>query len=183
MKLVVGLGNPGRRYEGTRHNLGFRVVDCLAERHAIALSRRRFEALVGDGAIGACRVLLAKPQTYVNLSGRAVAPLVRWHKCPLDDLLVVCDDLSLDLGRLRVRRKGSHGGHNGLRSIIECLGTECFARVRIGIGRGADAVAHVLGRFGADEEPLAEAALGRAADAVGVWLDDGIDAAMNAFNR
>lgn len=182
MKVVVGIGNPGSRYAGTRHNLGFRVVDRLAERHGIAASRRRFDSLVGDGAIGTSRVLLVKPQTFVNLTGSAVAPLLRWHKCPTDALLVVTDDLHLELGRLRVRRKGSHGGHNGLRSIIEALGTDGFARVRIGIGQGPDAVGHVLGHFGPDEEPVVESAIDKAADAVVAWLDRGIDAVMNALN-
>ena len=184
MNVVVGIGNPGPRYTATRHNLGFRVVDRLAERYAIALSRRRFDALVGDGSAGARRVLLVKPQTYVNLSGSAVAPLMRWHKRPLEDLLVVTDDLSLDLGKLRVRRRGSSGGHNGLRSIIECLGTDAFARVRIGIGRGrgSDPVAHVLGRFEPDEAPVAEGAIEQAVGAVETWLEQGIEAAMNACN-
>ena len=182
MKVVVGIGNPGSRYAATRHNLGFRVVDRLAERHGIAVTRRRFDALVGEGAVGASRVLLVKPQTFVNLTGSAVAPLLRWHKCSIGDILVVTDDLNLELGRLRVRSQGSHGGHNGLRSLIECLGTEAFSRVRIGIGQGRDAVGHVLCRFGPDEEPLAESAADKAADAVGVWLDRGINAAMDAFN-
>jgi len=182
MKVVVGIGNPGRSYEETRHNLGFRVVDRLAERHAVAVSRRRFDALVGDGHIAAQHVLLVKPQTFVNLSGSAVAPLVRWHKCTLDDLMVVCDDLNLELGKVRVRRQGSSGGHNGLTSIIECLGSDAFARVRLGIGRGSDAVAHVLGQFGRDEEPEAALAVDKAAGAVEMWLGQGIDAAMNAFN-
>ena len=184
MKVVVGIGNPGRRYEGTRHNLGFRVVDRLAGRHGIVVSRRRFDALSGDGLVGAQRALLVKPQTYVNLSGSAVAPHVRWHKCPLDHLLVVCDDLNLDLGRLRTRRKGSSGGHNGLASIIECLGTDAFARIRVGIGRGRghDPVAHVLSRFDRDEEPVIESVVDRAVDAVEAWLAGGTDAVMNAFN-
>ena len=184
MKVVVGIGNPGRRYEGTRHNLGFRAIDRLCGRYAIELSRRRFDALVGEGRTASARVLLVKPQTYVNLSGSSVAPLLRWHKRPLEDLLVVHDDLNLDLGKLRVRRKGSSGGHNGLASIIECLGSEAFGRVRIGIGRGrgSDAVAHVLGHFEPDEEPVAEQAIDAAADAIELWLDQGIDAAMNAFN-
>jgi len=184
MKVVVGIGNPGKRYEGTRHNLGFRVIDLLAARHAIAISRRRFDALAGDGLIDGHRVLLVKPQTFVNLSGSAVAPLMRWHKCTTDDLLVVTDDLNLELGSLRIRRKGSSGGHNGVQSVIDCLGTKDFARVRIGIGRGQspDPVAHVLGRFGRDEQPVAETAIDKAADAVDQWVRDGIDAAMNRLN-
>ena len=184
MKVVVGIGNPSTRYEGTRHNLGFRVIDRLAGCHAIDVRRRRFDALVGEGRMAAHRVLLVKPQTFVNLSGSAVAPLLRWHKCAADDLLVVTDDLNLELGTLRVRRRGSSGGHNGVQSIIGCLGTKDFARVRIGIGRGRgpDPVAHVLGRFGLDEEPLAETAIDRAAQAAALWVEQGIEAAMNTFS-
>ena len=158
MKIVVGIGNPGRRYERTRHNLGFQVVDRLAAEHGLEVSRRRFDARVGEGQIEARRVLLVKPQTYVNLTGSAVAPLLRWHRSSTEDLLVVCDDLNLEPGKLRLRRRGASGGHNGLQSVIECLGTEEFARLRIGIGRGDDAVAHVLGAFAPGERDAAHAA-------------------------
>lgn len=185
MKLVVGIGNPGPRYRRTRHNLGMRVVERLAADEGIPLRRRRFDALVGDGRLAGARVLLVKPQSYVNLTGSAVAPLARWHRCPPQDLLVVCDDMSLGPGRLRLRRRGSSGGHNGLASIIESLGTEEFPRLRVGIGRSAhgDPVAHVLGAFEPDEEPAIEQAVARAADAVRTWLARGIEAAMNDFNR
>lgn len=185
MRLVVGIGNPGRRYEETRHNLGFRVLDRLAADHHIAVSRRRFDALVGQGTIEGSSVLLVKPQTYVNLTGSAVAPLLRWHRCSPADLLVVCDDLNLELGRLRLRSQGSSGGHNGLGSLIECLGTEAFPRLRIGIGRAADAgqVAHVLGTFGPQEREVVEGVVARAADAVRLWLRLGTQAAMNEVNR
>jgi PTH1 family peptidyl-tRNA hydrolase len=184
MKIVVGIGNPGKRYDATRHNLGFRVVDRLAAENGVDLTRRRFDALVGDGAIGAQRVLLVKPQTYVNLSGSAVAPLLRWHRGSLDDLLVVCDDLNLPLGTMRLRRGGGSGGHNGLKSIADCLGSEAFARLRLGISRpeGPDAVGHVLGRFAPDEAKHAAAAVALAIQAVRLWLDQGIEAAMNEFN-
>jgi len=185
MKVVVGIGNPGARYRRTRHNLGFRVADRLADSHAIDIRRRRFDALVGDGHIEATRVLLVKPQTFVNLSGSAVAPLMRWHKCPLDNLLVVLDDLNLELGKLRVRRKGSSGGHNGLQSIIDALGTDEIARVRIGIGRPpqGDPVAHVLSTFDPSEEPAVVHAIDTAQQAVCLWLEQGIGATMNHFNR
>ena len=185
MKLVVGIGNPGKRYESTRHNLGFRVVDRVASDHGVALSRRRFDALVGEGAVVSCRVLLVKPQTFVNLSGAAVAPLLRWHRCSTEDLLVVCDDLNLEPGKLRLRREGSSGGHNGLQSIIECLGAEDFARLRVGIGRGGagDAVAHVLGGPGPGEAAALDAAVADAANAVQLWLRVGTEAAMNVVNR
>jgi len=185
MKIVVGIGNPGKRYERTRHNLGFMVVDRLAADHGAELSRRRFDARVGEGRIEGHQVLLVKPQTYVNLSGSSVAPLLRWHRCSPDDLLVVCDDLNLELGRLRLRHRGSSGGHNGLGSLIECLGSEDFARLRVGIGRGAegDAVSHVLGAIGPREEDAVAAAVAAAADAVRLWLRRGVDAAMNEVNR
>jgi len=185
MKIVVGIGNPGTRYQRTRHNLGFRTVDHLAAQHRIAVSRRRFDARVGEGQINGVRVLLVKPQTYVNLSGSAVAPLLRWYRCPTEDLLVVCDDLNLEPGALRLRRRGSSGGHNGLESIIQCLGTADFPRLRIGIGRGQgrDAVAHVLGTPGPQEQETLDAAIAKAANAVQTWLSEGIDAAMNKANR
>lgn len=183
MKIVVGIGNPGKRYEQTRHNLGFLVVDRLAAEHGIAGRRRRFDALVSEGQIEARPVLLVKPQTYVNLSGSAVAPLLRWYRCPLEDLLVVCDDLNLEPGKLRLRRQGSSGGHNGLQSIAECLGSEEFARLRIGIGRGGEAVAHVLGSFGASERELMEGGVAAAASAVRLWVRLGVEIAMNEVNR
>jgi len=185
MKLVVGIGNPGKRYQHTRHNLGMRVVDRLAAGHGLDLTRRRFDALVGEGTIASQRVLLVKPQTYVNLSGSSVAPLLRWYRCPAEDLLVICDDLNLEPGKLRLRRKGASGGHNGLQSITDCLGTEEFPRLRIGIGRSreADAAAYVLAPFGPAEAPVAEAAVAAAADIVCLWLEQGIDVAMNAINR
>jgi len=185
LKVVVGIGNPGSRYQKTRHNLGFAVADRVAAQAGIAFDRRRFDAAVGDGMAGSQRVLLVKPQTYVNLTGTCVAPLLRWHRCTTGDLLVVCDDLNLELGRLRLRPRGSSGGHNGLESIVECLGTDDFARLRLGIGRGAlgDAVEHVLGRFRPEEESVAAAAVATAAEVVRSWIEHGIDAAMNAYNR
>jgi len=185
MKLVVGIGNPGKRYEQTRHNLGALVIDRLAVEHGIDLSRRRFDALVGQGVIGNERVLLVKPQTYVNLSGNAVAPLMRWHRCEPDALLVVCDDLNLELGRLRLRRGGSSGGHNGLKSVAAALATDDYPRLRVGIGsserRGA--VSHVLGRFGKEERAAVEAAMDHAAQAARLWVECGIDNAMNKCNH
>ncbi|MBM4039355.1 MAG: aminoacyl-tRNA hydrolase [Planctomycetes bacterium] len=183
MKIVVGIGNPGKRYERTRHNLGFEVVDRLAAEQGIEVSRRRFDARVGEGQLEGSQVLLVKPQTYVNLSGSAVAPLLRWHRSSTEDLLVVCDDLNLEPGKLRLRRRGSSGGHNGLQSLIECLGTEEFARLRIGIGRGDDAVAHVLGGFGPGEREAMCDAVDAAAKAVRLWLRLGVEAAMNEVNK
>lgn len=186
MKMVVGLGNPGARYAETRHNVGFLVVDQLADRHGVARPRWKFQALLGEARIGSETVWLLQPQTYMNLSGEAVAAAVRFYQIDLVDLLVVCDDLNLPLGCLRFRRKGSDGGHKGLRSVITCLGTEEFPRLRLGIGQPEDpsmeAVDYVLSRFRDDEIEALNQALGRAADGVEKWVQEGIEAAMNQFN-
>jgi PTH1 family peptidyl-tRNA hydrolase len=185
MKLVVGLGNPGAKYERTRHNVGFRLVDAVAEQAAIAMTQKKFSGRFGDGTFRGQRLLLLKPTTYMNRSGRAVHEAVGFYKIPLENLLVVVDDLDLPLGRLRLRARGSSGGHRGLDSLIGWLDTDAFARLRIGIGRVASqqAVAHVLGGFGPDEERTLQRILGEARDAVACWLTDGIETAMNRFNR
>src|SRR5205085_7432881 len=154
MKLIVGLGNPGREYANTRHNIGFRVLDELARRHAIDLTRRKFSGVIGSGSIAGEQVLLLKPETYMNLSGRSVREALTFHKLEPSDLLVIVDDLALPLAKLRIREKGSAGGHNGLTSIVNELGTDEFARLRIGIGwiEGKRMVGHVLGAFTAEEE-------------------------------
>lgn len=184
MRLIVGLGNPGREYEASRHNVGFRCLDELAARHHIDLSRRAFKSLVGSGDIAGERVILAKPQTYMNLSGEAVAPLARYYGIPLEHLLVIYDDMDLPLGRIRLRERGSSGGHNGLNSIIAHVGSDQFPRLRIGIGRPLRATARdfVLSRFDKEEEAIAEESVKRAADAVEMVLREGIAAAMNTFN-
>lgn len=184
MHLVVGLGNPGARYQDSRHNVGFRCADEVARRHQAVFSRQLFDARIAWVDIAGKRVLLAKPQTYMNLSGRSVAPLLRYFGLAPAGLLVVYDDMDLPLGRIRVREQGSAGGHNGMKSIIAALGTQDFARVRIGIGpSGAqDAADYVLGRFTPDEAPLVVGALERAADAVEVVVAEGVATAMNRFN-
>jgi PTH1 family peptidyl-tRNA hydrolase len=188
-KLIVGLGNPGREYAGTRHNVGFAVLDELAERFGCSFrSKLRFAAKVAEWNGVAGKIVLAKPQTYMNRSGAAVAAMVSWLKLTPSDVLMVVDDADLPVGQIRLRSSGGSGGHNGLRSIIEALGgNEDFARMRIGIGR-SDAVAgditdHVLGRFRADEKKLIEPALARASDAVVACIECGVSAAMNEFNR
>ena len=189
MKLVVGLGNPGPRYDGTRHNVGFAAVDVLAERHHIAwdAAPRGIEALVGRWR--AADVVLAKPLTFMNLSGAAVVGLLQFYKIDLADAIVIVDEVQLETGRIRVRPDGSAGGHNGLKSIIGSLGTDRFARLRIGVGlpvnddRRRDLADHVLARFDPDERPVVEEAIGRAADAVETFIADGIVSAMNGFNR
>ncbi len=185
MKLIVGLGNPGARYRLTRHNLGFMVLDLLAERWRIAVGGRRHEAELGSGEIAETRVVLAKPQTFMNASGESVAKVRRLHRLEPRDILVVCDDLDLPLGRVRLRGEGGAGGHNGLASLISVLG-KGFPRLRIGIGRplgGADPVDFVLEPFTASERPTVHTAIERAADGVESWLREGLESAMNTLNR
>ncbi|MDR7538518.1 MAG: aminoacyl-tRNA hydrolase [Armatimonadota bacterium] len=184
MRLIVGLGNPGRRYRGSRHNIGARVIEVLARRHGVTL-REEGWADVGALTLDRVHVLLARPQTYVNVSGLAVADLRRRHRVPLPHLLVVYDDLDLPLGQIRLRAGGGHGGHNGMRSIIEALGEQGFPRLRLGIGRppaGVDPADYVLSRFDRAEAPLVDAAVERAADAVEMFVQEGIERAMSAFN-
>jgi len=185
-RLVVGLGNPGRKYEGTRHNVGFDVVDQLARKHDAdwESAPRGIEALVARWR--AADVVLAKPLTFMNLSGTAIVGLLQFYKVDVNDLMVIVDDVNLELGRLRTRSTGSAGGHNGLKSAIAQLGTEDFARMRIGVGRGdarRDLADHVLTKFDRDERADVEAAVGRAADAVELFVTDGIGQVMNRFNR
>ncbi|NLG86072.1 MAG: aminoacyl-tRNA hydrolase [Firmicutes bacterium] len=186
MKLVVGLGNPGREYEDTRHNAGFLVVDYMAREEGFTFSPSRFGALLARGTVVGQDVLLAKPQTYMNLSGLAVAGLMRFYKLnPRDDLLVISDDLDLPLGRLRFRMRGSHGGQRGLLSIMTELGTEEFCRLRVGIGRpdqNEDAKHHVLSSFSAEENLILDEVILAATGAIRTWLSQGPIEAMNRFN-
>ena len=186
MKLVVGLGNPGPKYAGTRHNVGFDAVDLVARRHGLewAAAPRGAEALVANWRMGGA--IVAKPLTFMNLSGAAVVPLLQFYKIEIADLLVVVDEVQLETGRIRIRPSGSAGGHNGLKSIIESLGTDAFPRLRIGVGRGdtrRNLADHVLARFEADERDLVADAIGRAADASEAFIADGAADAMNRFNR
>jgi PTH1 family peptidyl-tRNA hydrolase len=181
--LIVGLGNPGAKYRGTRHNVGFAVADELARRRQVAFDSSPVEALVAKLRV-AEPVLLAKPLTFMNESGEAVGALARYFKVEPVDLLVVVDEAQLPLGRLRLRASGSAGGHNGLKSVIAHVGTE-FPRLRIGVGRGDprwDLADHVLSRFEAEERDTADEAVSRAADAVETFLEEGIGPAMNRFN-
>lgn len=184
LKLVVGLGNPGLEYAETRHNLGFKVVEALEVALAIEVKRQKFGARVGEGSYKGQRVMLMKPWEFMNRSGQAVATAVGFFKLPLTDLIVVTDDFALDTGRLRLRARGSAGGHNGLDDIIARLGSSEFARCRVGIGHvsGAEAVSYVLGRPASDEKPLLNEAILRARDAVLCWIDFGINKTMNLFN-
>jgi PTH1 family peptidyl-tRNA hydrolase len=184
MKVVVGLGNPGGRYAGTRHNVGFAVVDALAESPRAGRFQSRFQAQVAELLEEPHKVLLVKPETFMNLSGRCVRQVMDFYQVPVSDLLVVSDDINLPLGKLRARARGTHGGHNGLRDIQNHLGTTEYARLRIGVDapRQDDAVDHVLGRFRAVERRVIEDAVERAAQAVLVWVHQGIEACMNQYN-
>ncbi len=184
MKVVVGLGNPGRQYAGTRHNVGFDVIDYLAKGPGVGSSRSAFQAEVVEMTEGGEKVLLVKPQTFMNLSGRAVRAVLDFYKLTPADLLVVCDDYNLPLGKLRVRAKGSAGGQNGLKNIQDQLGTDEYPRLRIGIGQPApgEAVDFVLTRFKPGERTAADEAVASAANGVLVWVRQGLAACMNRVN-
>lgn len=184
MKLVVGLGNPGAKYAATRHNVGFMVVDRLAKQTGVSITKKQCSALTTIVTIAGEKVCLAKPQTYMNLSGDAVGCLLRYYKLTPCDLLVIYDERDLPLGKIRLREKGSAGGHRGMESIIEVLGTSDFPRLRIGIGRPQEmgAIDHVLGTFSAEERPVAAEAIARATEAVETALREDPAAAMNKFN-
>jgi len=184
LKVVVGLGNPGRKYIATRHNVGYAVVDSLAAGSRCGRFQERFQAQVAELQDDPHRILLVKPETFMNLSGRCVREVVDFYQVLLTDLLVVCDDFNLPLGKLRARARGTHGGHNGLRDIQNHLGTTDYPRLRIGVEapREKDAVDHVLGRFRPAERPVIVEAVAKAAQAVGVWIDNGIDDCMNQYN-
>jgi PTH1 family peptidyl-tRNA hydrolase len=182
-KIIVGLGNPGSRYAGTRHNVGFAVIDSLAASPHVGRFQARFQAQVAERMEGNDKVLLVKPETFMNLSGRCVRQIMDYYQLPLADLLVVCDDINLPLGKLRVRKKGTHGGHNGLRDIQNHLGTTEYARLRIGVDApGEDAIDHVLGRFRPGERAVIEDAVSLAVQAVCVWVEQGIEVCMNEYN-
>ena len=184
--LIVGLGNPGEKYENTRHNVGFQVVEELAQRQNAPIQKLRFKALTNLLTIAGEKVLVMKPVTYMNLSGEAVRPAADFYKIPPDHVVVISDDTALPVGRLRIRKGGSAGGHNGLKSIIQHLGTEEFPRVRVGVGEKPhpdyDLADWVLGRFQGEDKKAMDQAVKRAADAVECLLKEGADRAMNKFN-
>ncbi len=190
MKLIVGLGNPGREYVDSRHNLGFKCINSLARNHGIELKKQQAKARVGFGQIGDGKVVLAKPKTYMNLSGESVAPLARFYKIDPPDILIIHDDVDLPLGKIRIREKGSPAGHNGLKSIIQYLGTQEFPRLKVGIGtlETTDSEAslrtpeYVLGRFTSDEKLIVTEVCARVAEAVECIIAEGITAAMNKYN-
>lgn len=185
--LIAGLGNPGLQYEKTRHNAGFMAADRIAEKYGVQFNKRKFDAVYGEFKIGENRVLLMKPQTYMNNSGSAVSGLVNFYKIPTDRIIIMFDDISLDVGKIRMRRKGSHGGHNGIKDIIELLGTDEIMRIKIGVGerqnRDYDLKDWVLGKIPSEQMPELDKALDKAAQAAKEIITGGIDSAMNKYNN
>lgn len=185
MILIVGLGNPGREYENTRHNIGFRVIDRLSELYHIPLNQKKHKAIYGSGYIEGEKVLLVQPQTYMNLSGESVGELAAFYKIPPEDVLVIFDDISLDVGQLRLRKKGSAGGHNGIKSLIAHLNSQDFPRIKVGVGEkpaGWDLADHVLAPFPKEVASDVETGIADACDACKTILCEGMEVAMNRFN-
>lgn len=185
MYLIAGLGNPTKEYDKTRHNVGFSVIDVLADRYRIDISEKKHKALCGRGVIEGQKVLLLKPQTFMNLSGESIRAAADYYKIEPEEMIVIYDDISLDPGQLRIRLKGSAGGHNGIKNIIANLGTQDFPRIKVGVGTKPprmDLADYVLSRFGAGEQKLMEEAFGEAAEAAVMMMTDGAERAMNHFN-
>lgn len=183
MFLIVGLGNPGKEYENTRHNIGFDAIDSIANKYNIEVSKSKFKGVYGDGFIGGEKVILLKPTTYMNLSGESVREVLDFYKLTEEDILVIYDDISLEVGRLRIREKGSHGGHNGIKSIIANLGTDVFPRVKIGVGAPkGNLVSHVLGKFSEDEIEILRETIKASSDAVSIMIKSDAKEAMNKLN-
>lgn len=185
MYLIAGLGNPTKEYDKTRHNVGFSVIDVLADRYRIDISEKKHKALCGRGVIEGQKVLLLKPQTFMNLSGESIRAAADYYKIEPEEMIVIYDDISLDPGQLRIRLKGSAGGHNGIKNIIANLGTQDFPRIKVGVGAKPprmDLADYVLSRFGAVEQKLMEEAFGEAAEAAVMMMTDGAERAMNHFN-
>jgi len=186
MKIIVGLGNPGKEYAQTHHNVGFMVLDRIASKNKIDVIDLKHKALIGKGMIGGEKVILAKPQTYMNLSGESVRALSDYYKVEPEDIIVIYDDVDLDPGKLRIRKNGSAGTHNGMKSIVAQLGTQEFPRIRVGIGHqpeGWDLADYVLSKITPEADKELTAGLDRAAEAVETFLSEGIDTAMNNFNK
>ena len=186
MKIIAGLGNPTKEYEGTRHNIGFSVIDKLADKYNISMNEKKHKAICGKGMIEGEKVILLKPQTYMNLSGESVVNAVNFYKVdPEEDVIIIYDDIDLDVGKLRIRAKGSAGGHNGMKNIIAHLGTQVFPRIRVGVGakpKDWDLADYVLGRFPKEELPEIEAGRETACEAVKIIVSQGVEAAMNRIN-
>ena len=185
MYLIVGLGNPGAKYAHTRHNVGFDVMEALSRKLGVSISREKDEALVGECFVGGQKVILAMPQTYMNLSGEAVSRLARWYKIEPENLMVVYDDIDIPQGHIRIRKNGSAGTHNGMRSIVGLLGYENFPRLRVGVGQkreGYELADWVLGHYIGEEKEVADKAFQQAADAIVDYIENGIDSAMRTYN-
>lgn len=185
MKVIVGLGNPGSEYAATRHNVGFMAIDAVAAKYGVQVWRDKFSAQIGECMIGNEKILLVKPQTYMNLSGEAVGPLLSWYKLPSEQMAVLYDDMDIEVGSARIRLKGSAGGHNGIKSILAHIGTEDFARFRIGIGRpakGWSVVDHVLAKFSDADRAAVENVVEKIVPAVECFVKNGIDLTMNRYN-
>ena len=185
MHLIVGLGNPTKQYEGTRHNVGFETIDRIAAENHISVEEKKHKALYGSGYIEGEKVILAKPQTFMNLSGESVRELSDYYKIPAENIIVIYDDISLDVGQLRIREKGSAGGHNGIKNIILHLGTEVFPRIKVGVGekpKGWDLADYVLGRYSAEDRKIIDEAQKEAAEAVKLMVMDDVRGAMNRYN-
>ncbi|ABX40500.1 aminoacyl-tRNA hydrolase [Lachnoclostridium phytofermentans] len=186
MYIIIGLGNPTREYEATRHNIGFDAITRLADDNNISLDTKKHKAICGKGMIGGEKVILAKPQTYMNLSGESVRELIDFYKVTKEEIIVIYDDISLDVGQLRIRTKGSAGGHNGIKNIIAHLGSDEFCRIKIGVGdkpKNWDLADYVLARFPKEEEPAIREALEKVSKACETILRDGAKVAMNLFNK
>lgn len=187
MYIIVGLGNPTKEYQNTRHNIGFDVIDAIAEKYDISVLEKKHKALIGKGYVDGQKVILAKPLTYMNLSGESVRELVDYYKIDeKEELIVIFDDISLDVGQLRIRKKGSAGGHNGIKSIISHLGHDTFMRIKMGVGdkpKGYDLADYVLGHFSGEERKIMDESAEKAADAVKIMMFESADAAMNIYNK
>lgn len=185
LTIIVGLGNPGKKYENTRHNVGFSTIDVLSGKFGIKVNRLKHKALTGDGTINGERVILVKPQTFMNLSGESINEIAEWYKLPMENLIVIYDDVDIPVGTIRIRPKGSSGTHNGMRSVIYQLRSDEFPRIRIGIGKAPEEwnlADYVLSRFSAEEAVDVTRSIERAADAASVIVKSGIEAAMNLYN-
>ena len=187
MYIIAGLGNPTAQYDHTRHNIGFDTITYLADRYHITMNTKKFQAICGTGVIEGQKVLLLKPQTYMNLSGNSIGEAVNFYKLdPATEVIVIYDDIALEPGYIRVRKKGSAGGHNGIKDIIAHLGTQEFQRIRVGVGekpKDYDLAAYVLGHFAAEDRKKVEEAIAQAADAVELMVQDRADEAMNLYNK
>lgn len=185
MYIIIGLGNPGKKYESTRHNIGFEVLDYMAREFNMPIIKPKFKALIAEGRISGEKVILVKPQTYMNLSGESVMSIVKYYDVPLENVIVVYDDIDTELGKIRIRKKGSGGTHNGMRNILSLLGKDAFPRVRVGIGQPVNRslVDYVLERFKKDEVTYMEDAVINASKSIVTILKEDVDKAMNAFNK